>query len=232
MQSCWLKKVQVNSFDHLSHQKCSWPYFNLRSFSPNYGKIPQFTGFVNKDWIVEKVAQKATHPGARYIFELTYHHSLGTFFQLAIRNSVMQPCAAFHSTLRSCFTGDSSLEQVVHMLPKAEHTHTQFQKRCPYSNAYIHTDVVSNGIWKVDPPMYANHCHVNAPNAPTFTTTVSLATKQHFSSMKLMSKGTVVDLYGTNPYWGVCLISSKSKVISAILLQTACTRRGFDLFPS
>ena len=106
-------------------------------------------------------------------------------------------CLSF--TLRSCFTGDSSPEQVVHMLPKAEHTHThtQFQKRCPYSNAYIHTDVVSNGIWKVDPPMYANHCHVNAPNAPTFTTTVSLATKQHFSSMKLMSKGTVVDLYGT-----------------------------------
>ena len=98
----------------------------LRRFSPNCGTIPQFTGFVPKDWIVEKVAQKAAHPGARYMFELTYHHSLGNFFQLAIRNSVMQPCAAFHSLWRLCFTGDSSPEQVVYTccLGRNTHTHT------------------------------------------------------------------------------------------------------------
>ena len=93
------------------------------------------------------------------MFELTYHHSLGNFFQLAIRNSVMQPCAAFHSLWRLCFTGDSSPEQVVYTCCLGRnthntHTHTQFQKWCPYSNAYIHTDVVSNGILTVDPPMY------------------------------------------------------------------------------
>ena len=142
MQSCWQKKVQVN---HLSHQKCSWPYFNLRSFSPNYGKIPQFTGFVNKDWIVEKVAQKATHPGARYIFELTCHHSLGTFFQLAIRNSVMQPCAAFHSRCVHALQGilllskwyTCCLRRNTHT-HKHTYTHTQFQKWWPYKclNSY------------------------------------------------------------------------------------------------
>ena len=108
----------------------------------------------------------------------------------------MQPCAAFHSRCVHALQGILLLSKWYTCCLR-RNTHTQFQKRCPYSNAYIHTDVVSNGIWKVDPPMYANHCHVNAPNAPTFTTTVSLATKQHFSSMKLMSKGTVVDLYGT-----------------------------------
>ena len=96
----------------------------LRRFSPNCGTIPQFTGFVPKDWIVEKVAQKAAHPGARYMFELTYHHSLGNFFQLAIRNSVMQPCAAFHSLWRLCFTGDSSPEQVVYTCCLGRNTHT------------------------------------------------------------------------------------------------------------
>ena len=96
------KKSSGQPFDHLSHQKCSWPYFNLRSFSPNYGKIPQFTGFVNKDWIVEKVAQKAT-----------------------IRNSVMQPCAAFHSRCVHALQGILLLSKwYTCCLRRNTHTHT------------------------------------------------------------------------------------------------------------
>ena len=121
------KKSSGQPFDHLSHQKCSWPYFNLRSFSPNYGKIPQFTGFVNKDWIVEKVAQKAT-----------------------IRNSVMQPCAAFHSRCVHALQGILLLSKwYTCCLRRNTHTHIHNFRNGGHIRAYIHIDVVSNGILSV-----------------------------------------------------------------------------------
>ena len=54
-----------------------------------------------------------------------------TYLQTCVRNSVIHPLAAFpnYFTPRSCFTGDSSLEQLVHLLPEAEHTHTHTHTR-------------------------------------------------------------------------------------------------------
>ena len=152
-------RSHVVGWFHMVRNPHMKPQMQKHGSFPKHGSTTKKTVF----WTcgsVSETTSKRKDKKVLGIYIIYIYIYIWTYLQTCVRNSVIHPLAAFpnYFTPRSCFTGDSSLEQLVHLLPEAEHTHThthtQVQKPCPYSDNYIHTDVVSNGILTVDPPMY------------------------------------------------------------------------------